>query len=269
MKFSVSIEHIPTAGFKFMFHELPLLQRPAAAARHGFDAIDIWDWLDKDMDALGNAACQAGVVINSTFGNRFGSLVDERDHQRVLEEVEESLEMAKRCGVQYLLLFTDAIGPEGLRKQTPLPDEEKYANLIAGLEQVVKLAEQKADGVMLAMEPVNNIFVPGYFLHTSRRVADVIRRIHHPKLRMAFDIFHLQLVEGNIMTNLQKYLPLCDAVHMADVPSRGEPGTGELNLKNIMQLLVEEHFTGLVEFEMMPTSSSEEAVRAIKGILPR
>jgi len=96
-----------------------------------------------------------------------------------------------------------------------------------------------------------------------------VRKVDSPNLRLLFDIYHQQVTEGNIIERLTKNLDAVGHVHVADVPGRHQPGTGELNFANIMNALKDAGYDGFVGLEFAPTVSSKvaalAALKLIKG----
>jgi hydroxypyruvate isomerase len=93
-----------------------------------------------------------------------------------------------------------------------------------------------------------------------------VRKIKHPNIRVLYDAYHMQIMEGNIIQTLRNNMDAIGYVHIADVPGRHEPGTGELNFKNIFKTLNELKYDGKVGFEFEPTVHTEKALKEIKAI---
>jgi hydroxypyruvate isomerase len=115
-----------------------------------------------------------------------------------------------------------------------------------------------------------------YHLHgpitvcTHELAADVIRRINHPQLRMTFDCYHQQRTAGNLIQGLRDYAGLYDSVHVGDVPTRQEPGTGEINFANIARELRRLQYDadgqGLIGLEFAPATSEVDALTRVKQL---
>lgn len=253
-------------SIQFMWPDRPFPERVALAAQAGFNAVEMWDWRDKDIDAIAEAAHKHGVTITGFFGNRIGGLVDKADHGRNLQGLVESLEVAKRTGTPVIHLFTNEIKPGG--KVTPnrpdLTAEEQWENCREGLIQAAKLGEEY--GVTLLLEAINPVFVPGYLLDTAEKCRLMTEAVGSPWMPMIYDFYHQQLSGGNLSENFKRCLPVTRAVHVADVPGRHEPGTGEINYAHINALLNETGYNGMITFEVTPRGSSEAAVAAIRAV---
>jgi hydroxypyruvate isomerase len=99
------------------------------------------------------------------------------------------------------------------------------------------------------------------------QAANLVRRLDHPQLRLAFDCYHQQRTAGNLIYGLEAYHGLYPTVHIADVPTRQEPGTGEINYHNIAKKLHELAFDGLIGLEFHPSTTEEKALAQVQEIL--
>src|SRR5262249_8025616 len=144
---------------------------------------------------------------------------------------------------------------------------EQYANLLSQTERLLKLAEPTP--VTLWVEALNEFHIQGGILvHNHALAADWVRRFNHPKLHMVFDCYHQQRDSGNLLWGLEAYHGLYDVVHIADTPTRQEPGTGEINFANLRRKLGELGYEGLVGLELYPSTSEAEALDKIKRVFP-
>jgi hydroxypyruvate isomerase len=260
MKASVCIEMI--------FTEVPFLERIEKAAEVGFDAVEFWNWDTKDLPAIKAATDEAGIAIASFQSNLGGTLIHPDHRESFVAGVKKSLGKAQEMGAPALFLLTDELGEDrSVRFQFPkLSEEAKYQSVLDGMKMLAPLAEEA--GVTLVLEPLN-IYVdhPGYFLHGSALGFDLVRAVGSPNIRLLYDIYHMQVMEGNIIHTLTSNLDVIGHIHVADVPGRHEPGTGELNYANIFKALREAGYDRYVGFEFEPTMASEEAAAAALALL--
>jgi hydroxypyruvate isomerase len=272
MQYIAMIEAIEGAPhYQFLWRELPLEERIGAAARAGFHGVDFWDWIDKDIDQLARVAADCGVFINSVFGSRYGSLSDAADHALVLDQFRESLEMAARCGLHALFVQTDEIGPGGevVPPSRPQSVEQRWRELEEGLYRLVELVASSGLDIDLLIEPLSKLHVHGYLLRSVQEAARLVRHVNSPRLKLIFDLFHQQINEGNLINNLRATISYVGAIHIADVPDRGAPGSGEINIANIYREMLALGYDGPVGFECVPgASSTEEVLAAIRAIFP-
>jgi hydroxypyruvate isomerase len=94
--------------------------------------------------------------------------------------------------------------------------------------------------------------------------ADIVRAVGNPSVRVLYDFYHEQISSGNLIKKLVDNIDLIGLVHIADVPGRHEPGTGEINYRTILRRLVELNFTGTVAMEFLPTAAPIPTLRAAR-----
>jgi hydroxypyruvate isomerase len=260
MKWSVCIEMIYT--------EYPFLERIEKAGEAGFDAIEFWNWDNKDLPAIKAAVEEAGIGIASFQGNLGGTLIHPEQREGFVSSIAQSLEKAQEVGSPGLFLLTDELAEDrSVRFQYPeLTAEEKYESVLEGLKLIAPLAEEA--GVTVVLEPLNSqVDHVGYFLDDSAIGFELVRAVDSPRIKVLYDIYHMQIMEGNVIQTLTGNLDVIGHVHVADVPGRHEPGTGELNYANILKALKEAGYDGYVGFELDPTVPSEEAVETCLALL--
>jgi hydroxypyruvate isomerase len=179
--------------------------------------------------------------------------------QKYFEELAVGVEMAKRFGGADAIIFPGARHPD-------IPWERQRENLIQGLRKAGDLA--KDHGVYLVLEALNRIEAPNISVSTAAGVFDVIEATAHPNVRVDFDIYHLQLSDGNIINNLRLGLQKgwIRLVQVGDVPGRLEPGTGEINYANIYKVLRELKYSGYVDSEHGTSSTPEHAIEVVKRL---
>ncbi|MDA4113936.1 MAG: TIM barrel protein [Thaumarchaeota archaeon] len=145
-----------------------------------------------------------------------------------------------------------------------IPEDAKVRNVVDALGAGCDLAERS--GVVLLLEALNNYDHPHYFLSGSAATLGIVRDVGRGNLKMLYDVYHMQISEGNVTETLVENLDAIGFVRFADVPGRHEPGTGELNLPYILRRLDEEGYAGGVGFEYSPSGSDEAALRAIRTV---
>ncbi len=138
---------------------------------------------------------------------------------------------------------------------------------VDGLRECAKMIEGKP--MELVVEAINQVFVPGYFLKDTSAALELCREIDHPQVTMFFDCYHQQLSGGRLIENMVEALPYTSSVHIADVPGRHQPGTGEINFHSIKRVLEEQGYDRQLTFEVVPVDGdSERAVTQIKEVFP-
>lgn len=259
-----------TGYLDFWFTDRPLIRRVEPFAKLGIKRLDVWCWRQVDMAALA-AECECcGSIINSTFDEQMGSLADPADNEQTLRSWVESLEMAERYGVEHLFIFSNQVdildNTEWTRRLSRnVTAAEQYANLLRQTEKILKLVEQTH--IEVWVEALNEFHIQGGVLvHDHDLAADWVRRMDHPQFRLAFDCYHQQRTAGNLIYGLEAYRGLYPTFHIGDVPTRQEPGTGEINFPNLWAKLQQLGFDGLIGMEFRPSTTEEEAFERVKAI---
>ena len=252
MKVSVCIEMIYT--------EVPFLDRIKLAAEQGFDGVEFWNWDNKDIPALKKVVEETGVEIAAFQSNRGGTLINPSHRKDFLHGIKESLDLAVELNCKAMFLLTDELGDDrSVKFQFPeLSEEQKYHSVLDGLKEIAPLSEKA--GVTLVMEPLNTLVDhKGYWLEHSKTGIELLRKIGSPNIRLLFDIYHQQVTEGNIIQRLTQDIDAVGHIHVADVPGRHQPGTGELNYGNIFKALKTTGYDKFVGLEYEPTIDSKAA----------
>ncbi len=257
-----------TGYLDFWFTDKPLLERVKPFVDLGVKRLDVWCWRMIDIAGLSDECKCQGANINSTFDEAMGSLADPTDNDKTLQSWAESLEMADRYGVEHLFIFSNQIDIEGGKEWTRrlsgnVPPAVQYANLLSQTEKILKMVEQTH--VEVWVEALNTFPIQGDVLvHDHELAADWVRRMDHPQFRLAFDCYHQQRTAGNIIHGMEAYYGLYPTFHIGDVPTRQEPGTGEINFPNLVKKLKELGFDGLIGMEFKPSAAESEVFEKVK-----
>jgi len=257
MKYSACIE--------MLFQEVPFLERIAKAKQAGFSHVEFWCWWEKDIPAIKDALAETGMQVAVFQGNKEGTMIDPGDHRKYCDGVMESLETAKTLGAGSLFCLTDVLGED--RTVVPPPHEiAEHSKEEAILKVMATLApEAEKAGVRLLMEPLNTLVDhAGYHIHHSDIAWALHEKIDHPNVKVLYDIYHMQIMEGNITETLKKNFDAIGHIHVADVPGRHEPGSGEINYQHIAKTLRELNYEGIVGFEFEPTGATDAALAKTK-----
>jgi hydroxypyruvate isomerase len=252
MKISVCIEMLLT--------EYSFPERIKKVAELGFPAVEFWFWdtPEKGLPAIEKIVKEtrievSDIVVNSPDGKIGGSLVAPADRKFYLKRLENTIAVAQRLRCQKLITCAGDLLPRiSLREHTE--------NMIDALSEAVKMVE--SEGMMLLLEPLNTLVDhAGYFLNFSGPGFDVVRRIKNPHLRLLYDIYHMQIMEGNIINTVEKNIDLIGHFHLAGVPGRHELWLGELNYPAIIKKIDDLGYAGFFGLEYSPTLSSVESLR--------
>ncbi len=258
------MKFMKSACIEPMYSEIPFLDRFQAAADDGFEYVEFWSWTDKDLDAVKAAAEKAGVKISGFNGDADYSLIDPTHKEKYLDFLRQSCAAAQKIGAASVTIHSNALGDGGIvvNHYTELSDTVKLCSMYDMLLECAKIAEET--GINMNLEPLNiTTDHVGNFLATTRMAAEMTRLIGCDKLKVLYDVYHMQLNEGSLCDNIRAYGDQFGHIHVADAPGRHEPGTGEINYHNVFACLEEIGYTGRIGFELMPKTDTATAVKAI------
>ena len=259
MKASICIETF--------FTEYPFYERFAKAKSAGFDFVEFWSWDDKDLEKIKEICSELGLSIASFSGDKDYSLVDKTHNEKYLEFLGRSIEAAKYLGCENLVIHSNALGEGGL--VTCHYKDVDRAELFFNMEEVLCCAKVlvEASGVNLVLEALNTIIDhAGNVLFTTKDSVASVKKAESKNIKILYDAYHMQIMEGNVINTLAGNIADIGYIHIADVPGRAEPGTGELNYDNIFKMLKALGYNGFVGFELFPKHSSAQALEAIKKL---
>ena len=247
-----------------MYSELPFLERFQAARDDGFEYVEFWSWEDKDLDAVKAAADKAGIGISGFNGDAHYSLINPADKENYLNALRQSVAAAQKVGALSVTIHSNALGEGGVvvNPYDNLSHTVKLCSMYDMLLACAGIAEQS--GIAMNLEPLNiTTDHVGNFLAHTQMAAEMTRLIGCPQLKVLYDVYHMQLNEGSLCDNIRAHADQLGHVHVADAPGRHEPGTGEINYSNVYRCLEECGYTGRIGYELIPQTSTKEAVAAI------
>jgi hydroxypyruvate isomerase len=246
------------ANISFLFKELPFLDRFAAAAEAGFTLIECHWPYDNTIETLRDRLTRAGqslIMVNTAPGSREGDF-----GLAAVPGREADFRAALDQSLRYMSALGDSRFPgrihcmAGKVPVTATAHRTFVDNLRIGADKA------RGHGVTLLIEPLNTRSAPGYFLTRSQQAIDIIAEVDRPNVKLMFDVFHLQIMEGDIVTRLEKLLPLIGHVQIAAVPSRAEPDEGEINYRAVLDCLERIGYQGIVGAEYLPRAGTREGL---------
>ena len=241
MEFSLCIDSI--------YPEDELKEKLQKIKQAGFKFIEFWDWRDKNFKLIINS----GLKVTNFSGNRISSLTLD-NKEKIIEEISTSINIAKKLKCDRIMLLSDILEGDGSVKNNSLSSEKKLLCLYDNLKAAVEVAKKR--DTMLVIEPLNSLKDhKNYFLDNFLITLELIQLIDSEHLKILYDIYHMQIMEGNVLETLQKYHQFIGYIHVANVPYRCEPWTGELDFKFILKEL-SKVYSGFVGFEFFVKENS-------------
>lgn len=227
-----------------------------AAARIGYPAVEWWARDDRFTERV-TTARRHGLVVASMCGHGTltAGLNNPADHDRIEAEVRESLELAAQHRIPNLICFS------GNRREGQT-DMDALQACVTGLRRVAPLAEEA--GVNVNLELLNSkVDHPGYQCdHTAWGVA-VCEQVDSPNIKLLYDIYHMQIMEGDVIRTIQEHICWIGHFHTAGNPGRQDlDETQELNYGAICQAIRETGYDGFLAHEFRPKSDPIQALRS-------
>jgi len=217
----------------------------------GYDAIEFWEWWSKDIDKIDLARKELGLHV-AALCTKFVSLVDPSKRDEYIAGLKETLPVAKKLGCKTII---SQVGDEvqGLSR------EEQHQSLVDGLKVAAPLLE--SEDLTLVIEPLNlTVDHAGYYLWQSDEAGDIIAKVGSPNVLMLFDIYHQQIMEGDVTNRSIKHLKAIGHMHAAGTPGRHELDIGELNYNYIFNAINEAGYTGYIGFEYFPKREAKDGL---------
>jgi len=255
----------PVICFEMLFPELHLLEKIRRIAGQGFEYVEFWGWRDKNIPALTATCSQEGVRVVNFSGHRRGSLVAEQTHDLFLQDLQAGIETAESMECGTLMLLSNELTETGavVNSYPEIPGEQKYKNARLGLGKALELLPP---GLQLVLEPLNTrIDHPGYWLSDIQTAAQLIEEIGDSRLKVLCDLYHLGVMGVDLSAVLKEYVRHIGYIHVADVPGRHEPGTGNIDWKSVLSRLAAFGYNGFVGFEYSPEGDSTESLQRIRA----
>ncbi|HEX6829236.1 MAG TPA: hydroxypyruvate isomerase, partial [Burkholderiales bacterium] len=243
------------ANLTTLFNEQPFLDRFAAARAAGFRGVEyLFPYAHRVRD-LADLLQEHGLVQvlhnlpagNWEKGERGIACHPDRVHE-FREGVELAIEYAKALGCRQVNCLV-GITP-------PMADPKRIEDtLVENLRYAARSLE--AEGIYLLIEPLNTRDIPMFYLSRTRQAMDIIEAVGSPNLFLQYDVYHMQVMEGDIVRTIETHLPRIGHIQIADNPGRHEPGTGELNFQNLFAHIDRVGYMGWIGCEYRPRFETE------------
>jgi hydroxypyruvate isomerase len=192
--------------------------------------------------------------------------VSNPDHrQPLLAELRQALSIMERMDCPSMILLSGNRVPG-------LPRAAQHQCCIDTLKAAAELVQGKSiagEPIRLLLETIDPEENPQYYLTEIAEALEVVQAVGHPQVQLLYDFYHEQIAAGNLIAKLEKSIPHLGLVHIADVPGRHEPGTGEINYQNIFRKLAELNYGGVVAMEFHPTGDPIGQLRAARDMAVR
>lgn len=246
------------ANLTMMFTELPFLDRFAAAAEAGFAGVEYLFPYEFDADDLARRLKATGLVQvlhnlpagDWAKGERGIAILPERTDE-FRAGVETAIRYAQALGCRQINCLAGVV-PQGV---DPAVIEKTFVDNLA-----YAAGKLKAAGIKLLIEPINTIDIPGFFLNGTRQALEIIAKTGSDNLFLQYDIYHMQVMEGDLARTIERHLPAIAHIQLADNPGRNEPGTGEINYPFLFSHIDRLGYAGWIGCEYRPKAGTVQGL---------
>ena len=246
------------ANLTMLFNEVAFLDRFAAARRAGFEGVEYLFPYEHDAKEIRRRLDEQRLtqVLHNLPAGNWGAgergIACHPDRGAEFDEgVERAIQYATALGCRQLNCLA-GIAPAGVEAA------RARATFVTNLRGAVR--RLKDAGIRLLIEPINTRDIPGFFLCTTGQAREILSEVGSDNLFLQYDVYHMQIMEGDLATTIQKHLDRIAHVQIADNPGRHEPGTGEINYDFLFDHLDRIGYTGWVGCEYKPATSTESGL---------
>ena len=250
--------------------ERPFEERLEKVAEAGYHAVELVGecskWTEDDFRRYNKKRAELGITFDATGGLRH-AVTDPSVREAFLSDVRAQLKLMEKIECPALIALSGNVVPS-------LSPQVQHDSCVEGLKRAAELVEGK--GVTLLLENIDLEENPRYYLWSVPEAFKIIEEVNHPQVKFLYDFFHAQISGGNLIANLQRHADKVGLIHIADVPGRHEPGTGEINYLNIYKKLAELNYHRYVAMEFLPSGdpvkilahARQEALQAAQEYRP-
>jgi hydroxypyruvate isomerase len=251
----------PSQGFKFsvmlwtLEKQAPLercIEMVAAAGYQGIELVgEFQKWSQDDRSRIMRQMGSLKLVVDSMSGVKAG-FANPNESSNFMTQLAAQLQAAKDLGCPQIILLSG-------KQVDGLPRKVQHMTAVENLKRAADLAG-KSD-IEIVIEPIDPLENPSIFLTTVSEGFEIVREVGSSNVKVLYDFYHEQRAFGNLIEKLEKNIELVGLVHIADVPGRHEPGTGEIDYRNIYRKLAELKYSRFITMEYYPT---EDPVASLK-----
>jgi hydroxypyruvate isomerase len=244
------------ANLSMMFNEVSFLDRFEAAAKAGFTAVEFLFPYDHPAEVVGQRLHDNGLT-QALFNLPPGDWAAGEKGFAALPERFSDLQQSLRTALPY----AQATGVKRLHLMAGIADRGDRKAVAAFRRSVAWTAEFfSPHGIDVVIEPINPRNVPGYFLNDFGFAYDLIKELQIPNLKLQFDIYHCQIIHGDVTMRLREMMPMIGHIQIASIPSRNEPDGGELNYPFLFEELDRLGYGGFVGCEYNPRGKTADGL---------
>ncbi|MFL6449567.1 MAG: TIM barrel protein [Bryobacteraceae bacterium] len=246
-----------------VFKKLPVAQRLEKVAEAGYSNVELIGeyrkWSEAEFREAKAKRKELKLQFDVTAGLKHGA-ANPADREALLSDLRNELPIMQEIECPAVIIMSGNVVPG-------MPREQQHESCIEGLKRAATLVEGKQINgrpVRLLLENIDPEENPKYYLTSVAEGFQIVRAVNHPQVRLLYDFFHEQIAEGNLIEKLEKNIEYTGLVHIADVPGRHAPGTGEIHYENIYRKLAQLKYDRIVAMEFMPLGDEVAELRAAR-----
>jgi len=255
-----------------LFPGMPLPRQMAKVAEAGYPGFEFGDWRAQDPAAIVRLKEQLGLECVCIVGNigvnpKGMGLCDPAERAGFLAEVRASTDAARRLESKRLVVLTG-------NKVPALSREQQHASIVEGLKRAHDIVAPH--GITLILEVINTLAPVeplnpktnhlDYYLNRTPEAFSIVREVGSPFLKILFDLYHVQIMEGNLIETLRANIAAIGHFHVGDVPGRHEPGTGEIHHGNVFKAIHETGYRDFVAMEYVPSKDAMTTLAEVRAL---
>jgi hydroxypyruvate isomerase len=251
---------------------MPLPRQIEKVAEAGYPGFEFGDWRVQDPAGITRLKKQLGlecvcIVGNISVNPKGMGLCDPAERDGFLAEVRASAAAARRFETKRLVVLTGNRVPA-------LPREQQHASIVEGLKRAQDIVAPH--GITLILEVINTLAPVeplnpktnhlDYYLDRTPEAFSIVREVGSPFVKILFDLYHVQIMEGNLTETLRANIGAIGHFHVGDVPGRHEPGTGEIHHGNVFKAIYETGYRDFVAMEYVPSKDAMTTLAEVRAL---
>jgi hydroxypyruvate isomerase len=243
-----------------VFGKLPFEERLEKVSEAGFTNVELVgeyrNWKDDDFAKANAARKRLGIHFDATAGMR-QRLVDASARDAFLAEFADAMKPMETLGCPAMIVLSGNVMPD-------VPREKQHDAIVETLKRAAGQIEGKTiegQPVKILLECIDPEENPKIYLTSAQEGMDIVHQVNHPQVRFLYDMYHEQIGHGNLIEKLEKNIDTVDLIHIADVPGRHDPGTGEINYNSIYKKLGQLKYKGMVAMEFYPVGDPVQGLK--------
>lgn len=244
-----------------VYKELSFEQRLEKVSEAGYHSVELVrefeKWSAEDFRRFNSKKNSLGFTFDAMALVNKG-IADPRERNAFLEELNRLLPIADKLECPGMIVLSG-------NKVSGLSREQQHQSCTEGLKRAAEVASRQ--NVTLLLENIDPEENPEYYLTSVAEGFEIVRQVDHPRVKFLYDFYHEQIAEGNLIGKLQKNIAEVGLVHIADVPGRHAPGTGEINYSNIFRKLAELKYDGYAAMEFVPVGDAVTELLAAREMV--